>query len=382
MTKLMPWVGGKAQLMWAIQMLLPTHYKTLVDVFGGSGIITMNTSVPSGCLQIYNDLNHDLYNLLFCAKERPLELVRELGFLPINAHDEFDVLQRQLQGEDFTMEYMERQLDLTEVFFEPPHGEVVRQLLLERGSLGNVRRAAAFYKLQRYSYNGSGDSYGVGSCDIRRFFRDLWECSHRLKDAVLENKDFESIITARNDPQTVVYSYLPKSVKAQVDAIVERLAQLPEVAACYDQWWQLKDEIAGYYGQNTPPRQPLTQRKEFRSLKNWIIREAEDISFSPSADSVEPGEKQSTEKTPPIRGSADVQPVGEAVSARHIPANAVMRLLHHMGQIFRTSMPVIPPALRIDSKRRRRLQEKRMALGHKRDDHEDEQLHHVNDNTM
>lgn len=179
-----------------------------------------------------------------------------------------------------------------------------------------------------------------------------------------------------------VYSYLPKSVKAQVDAIVERLAQLPEVAACYDQWWQLKDEIAGYYGQNTPPRQPLTQRKEFRSLKNWIIREAEDISFSPSADSVEPGEKQSTEKTPPIRGSADVQPVGEAVSARHIPANAVMRLLHHMGQIFRTSMPVIPPALRIDSKRRRRLQEKRMAMGHKRNDHEDEQLHHVNDNTM
>lgn len=103
------------------------------------------------------------------------------GFLPINAHDEFDVLQRQLQGEDFTMEYMERQLDLTEVFFEPPQAEVVRQLLLERGSLGNVRRAAAFYKLQRYSYNGSGDSYGVGSCDIRRFFRDLWECSHRLK---------------------------------------------------------------------------------------------------------------------------------------------------------------------------------------------------------
>ena len=27
-------------------------------------------------------------------------------------------------------------------------------------------------------------------------------------------------------------------------------------------------------------------------------------------------------------------------------------------------------------------QEKRMALGHKRDDHEDERLHHVNDNTM
>lgn len=69
--KLMPWMGGKGQLMWAIQMLLPIHYKTLVDVFGGSGIITLNTAVPKGCLQIYNDLNHDLYNLLFCVKHRP-----------------------------------------------------------------------------------------------------------------------------------------------------------------------------------------------------------------------------------------------------------------------------------------------------------------------
>ena len=66
----MPWMGGKGQLMWAIQMLLPIHYKTLVDVLGGSGIITLNTAVPKGCLQIYNDLNHDLYNLLFCVKHQ------------------------------------------------------------------------------------------------------------------------------------------------------------------------------------------------------------------------------------------------------------------------------------------------------------------------
>lgn len=34
----------------------------------------------------------------------------------------------------------------------------------------------------------------------------------------------------------------------RADAIVERLAQLPEVAACYDQWRQLKDEIAATTG--------------------------------------------------------------------------------------------------------------------------------------
>ena len=61
---------------------------------------------------------------------------------------------------------------------------------------------------------------------------------------------------------------------------MERLAQLPEVAACYDQWWRLKDEIAGYYGRNTPPHQPLVQQKEFRTIKNLIIREAETLRVS------------------------------------------------------------------------------------------------------
>ena len=58
-------------------MLLPINYKTLVDVFGGSGIITLNTAVPKGCLHLYNDLNHDLYNLLFCVKHRPMALTKE-----------------------------------------------------------------------------------------------------------------------------------------------------------------------------------------------------------------------------------------------------------------------------------------------------------------
>ena len=45
-------------------------------------------------------------------------------------------------------------------------------------------------------------------------------------------------------------------------------------------------------------------------------------------------------------------------------------------------MPVIPLALRIDSSAAGGCRRKRMAMGHKRNDHEDEQLYHVNDNTM
>lgn len=178
-----------------------------------------------------------------------------------------------------------------------------------------------------------------------------------------------------------VYAYLPKEAKAQVDEIAEQLAQLPEVAACYDQWWRLKDEIAGYYGRNIPPHQPLVQQKEFRAIKNFIIREAETIcepTPARTSTDAEPREsRESSDETP----TAVQQPLQE-MPRTALPADAVMQLLLHMSRMFRGNMPVIPPALRIDSKRRRRLQEKRMAMGHKRDDHEDEQLHHVNDNTM
>ena len=193
----------------------------------------------------------------------------------------------------------------------------------------------------------------------------LWELSHALEQ-----------IDGRH-----VYGYLPKEVKAQVDEIVERLAQLPEVAACYDQWWRLKDEIAGYYGRNTPPHLPLVQQKEFRTIKNFIIREAETIReptlVQTSTDTEQNEPQESLNEMPTTVQQPQTAPLKNAIIA-----DAVMQLLLHMGRMFRGNIPVIPPALRIDSKRRRRLQEKRMAIGHKRNDHEDEQLHHVNDNTM
>lgn len=53
---------------------------------------------------------------------------------------------------------------------------------------------------------------------------------------------------------------------------------------------------------------------------------------------------------------------------------AVTRLLHHMSRIFRdNSVPKSrPDGIQIDRKRLKKLQEKRMALGHKLDDHEEQ----------
>ena len=191
-------------------------------------------------------------------------------------------------------------------------------------------------------------------------------------DPVIEQKLWELSQTLEQIDGKHVYGYLPKEVKVQMDEIVGRLAQIPEVAACYDQWWRLKDEIAGYYGRNTPPHLPLSQQKEFRAIKNFIICEAETIR-EPTPVQTSTDTEPSEPQKPLDETQTAVQQPKPAPLQNAIPADAVMQLLHHMSRVFRGNMQVIPPALRIDSKRRRRLQEKRMAMGHKRDDHEEQE---------
>lgn len=66
--------------------------------------------------------------------------------------------------------------------------------MLERSPRGNIRRAADYFKLIRYSFSGGGKSFAGRPCDIRRFFYLIWECSRRLANVVIENKDFEELI--------------------------------------------------------------------------------------------------------------------------------------------------------------------------------------------
>ena len=74
-----------------------------------------------------------------------------------------------------------------------------------------------------------------------------------------------------------MYGYLKKPVKAQVDAIVDELARLPEVAECYDHWNRLRDELERYYKDTPREHKPLSQQQEFKAIKNMVIREAEEL---------------------------------------------------------------------------------------------------------
>ena len=71
------------------------------------------------------------------------------------------------------------------------------------------------------------------------------------------------------------YGYLPKNIKPLVDRIVDEREKLPAVAECYETWWKLQCQVNDFYSVQDRQRPPLSKQKEFRAIKNAVIREAE-----------------------------------------------------------------------------------------------------------
>lgn len=229
-------------------------------------------------------------------------------------------------------------------------------------------------------------------------------------------------------------------------------------------WNELRDKLESYYKTTPRAHLPLSQQKEFKAIKNMVIREAENIrlgvyTFEDEAMQNEPQEDISGESSgdpreryekAAARGNQyaqyrlgrlyllgedvpkDVKKAIEYLTASAEQGNqyaqyaigklylvgrdtqrdeeaarkwltasaaqgnqyaqffldhigqfrdpsillAATRLLHHLANTFRDNAqpPANPAGLRIESKRRRKLMQKRLAIGHKPDDHVDLEL--------
>lgn len=192
-----------------------------------------------------------------------------------------------------------------------------------------------------------------------------------------------------------VYGYLPPQIKRIVDEIVDELGKDERVASAYTLWQEMQDEVYRTYSDTLPERLPLSRQKEFKPVRNMVIREA--LKLLESEPETERNEtevesvREDTEDTEIVnthgreperprtdtRPAADRHPDHQPAGAEHAtPAgSAVIRMLHHMSRIFRDNAvtDATHRGMQIDRKRRKQLQEKRIAMGHKPDDHEEEQ---------
>lgn len=90
-----------------------------------------------------------------------------------------------------------------------------------------------------------------------------------------------------------VYGYLKPDVKALVDSIVDELVNDGRIKKLYDLWYEQKENTIRTYTDEMPQRIPLVDNKEFKSIKNAIIKEA--LKLNLTEDVVEKSENSDNE---------------------------------------------------------------------------------------
>ena len=140
------------------------------------------------------------------------------------------------------------------------------------------------------------------------------------------------------------YGYLKADVKALVCSIVDDLAADPRISELYDLWYSQREEVIRTYTDEMPERVPLSENREFRSVLNAVVREAERLTEQSS-----------------VNFTATEQAVLTASTA------SALRLLRQVSRVFETKIDENKPTgyEHIDRKLLSEIAEKKLAHGQK-----------------
>ena len=177
-------------------------------MFGGSGSVLLGKPEMHP-FEVYNDFDRNLVNLFRCMKERTMATIRELGFCNLNSREDFNAIKKFFEHEKFNDDFLSDELKLTEILLPPPEAKELQLLRTRITEDYDVRRAAMFLKLLRYSYSSGCKSYASQPCDIRRLFALIRELEDRMANVVIENQDFETLIKHYDRTDSFFYADPP-----------------------------------------------------------------------------------------------------------------------------------------------------------------------------
>lgn len=206
-----PWMGNKEKLIPYIRQMIPPGIKQFAEVFGGSGALILSLTPQKKRLDIYNDLNDDLFNVFCCIKEKPIALAKELQFLPIHGRTPFAFYRSIVAHEPEFYKHIEteKKLLLDRTSFTEEQAETLLRILEGRAHLFDVQRAAAFLMVMHGSFSGTGSSVGIKTVDVDSIVSRLPEVSRRLQSIVLENQSALNLIPKRDRIDGLIYADPP-----------------------------------------------------------------------------------------------------------------------------------------------------------------------------
>ncbi|MBE6764364.1 MAG: DNA adenine methylase, partial [Ruminococcaceae bacterium] len=192
LTSPVTWVGNKKSIRDILYEFFPEGYNRYIEVFGGSGNVLLGK--PPDRFEVYNDFNHNLVNLFRCIRERPMALLMELGFLALNARDDFKVLRSFFNHEEFHDEYLEEELELTRIMLSDCEAEEIIELRITKATDYDVRRASMYLRLIRTSYASMGKSFASQPFDLDKLNKLIWDTYHRFQPVIIENQSYSVLI--------------------------------------------------------------------------------------------------------------------------------------------------------------------------------------------
>lgn len=167
--------GGKSRSIKYIMPHLPMRH-TWVDVFGGSGVVTINR--PKSKLEVYNDRHSGVTDFYRCMRDRAL-FDRLCAWLDLTIHSREEFLCNKSTWENV----------------QDP-----------------VERAGRWFAMVNYSFGSLGRNWGrsTGGAGglagkIRNGIRNLPEIHERFRNVQIENADWRRILADYDSYDTVFY---------------------------------------------------------------------------------------------------------------------------------------------------------------------------------
>ena len=111
------------------------------------------------------------------------------------------------------------------------------------------------------------------------------EIIRRINGKKYENKTLEFMLkTLAEKLQKYngkkVYGYLPKELKNLVNGVIDELMRDNDLQKLYELWYEQRENVLKTYRDKMPERLPLSVNEEFKSVRNTVIAEVLNLSFS------------------------------------------------------------------------------------------------------
>lgn len=171
MNSFISWIGGKKALRKIILEQFPESgsFDRYIEVFGGAAWVLFGLEKPAK-FEVYNDVNGELVNLFRCVKYHPNALQEELKWILISR----------------------------EQFYNVREG-------IGLSGFTDIQRAARFFILVKESYGSALHSFGMMNNNLQNAVEYLNEVSARLNRTVIDNLDFEQLITLYDRESSLFY---------------------------------------------------------------------------------------------------------------------------------------------------------------------------------